>query len=139
MFKKFTAVAFTGVVALGFQGQQPVQAVAQESQPAAAIHLLNGQIFLNGKLVHKGFSITQSRFAYLYFYVPDRGLFTISNQPFDGGTQAGAFSNRELSFNLSGLDVVLKSSSRILSDESAAAWVKFDPDFKLDVKAVMLG
>jgi hypothetical protein len=138
MFKKFTAFAFTSVVAFGFPAQV-VPAAVQDIQKGAAIHLQNGQIYLNGKLIHKGFSVTQTKFAYLYFYVPEHGLFTISNQQFEGAVQQGMFNERELSFKVNGLEVVLKSSSQILAEESSPAWVKFDPNFKLDVASVMLG
>ena len=138
MFKKFTAIAFTGAMVFGFSAE-PVNTAAQNVQREAAIHLQNGQLYLNGELIHKGFSVMQTRFAYLYFYVPERGLFTISNQEFEGATQTGTFDQRELSFSVNGLDIALKSSSQILANESAPAWVKFDPDFKLDVKSVMLG
>ena len=138
MFKKFTAVAFTSVIAFGFTAS-PVHSTVQNSPPDAAIHLQNGQIYLNGKLIHKGFSITQNRFAYLYFYVPDRGLFTVSNRQFEGAMQQGTFNERELSFSVADLKVVLKSSSQILAEESSPAWIKFDPNFRLDLTSVMLG
>lgn len=138
MFKKVTAMAFTSVVVLGMQAQ-PVQPAAQDVQNAAAIHLQNGQLYLNGKLIHKGFSVMQSKFAYLYFYVPSQGLFTVSNREFEGSAQCGRFEGRELSFSVHDLNLGLKSSSPILAEESAPAWIKFDPDFKLDVNAVMLG
>jgi hypothetical protein len=117
----------------------PVKTVAQDVQNGAAIHLQNGQLYLNGELIHKGFSVMQTRFAYLYFYVPERGLFTVSNHEFEGAMQLGTFNQRELSFSVNGLDLVLKSSSQILADDSTPAWVKFDPNFKLEVKSVMLG
>lgn len=138
MLKKFTAIAFTSVVAFGFPAR-PAQTAVQEVQKGAAIHLQNGQIFLNGKLIHKGFSVTQTRFAYLYFYVPEHGLFTVSSLQFDGASQQGMFNERELSFSVNELNLVLKSSSQILAEESSPAWVKFDPNFKLDVTSVMLG
>ncbi len=136
MFKKFTALAFSSAIVFGFSAPPVSSAV---TAPQGTIHLQNGQIYLNGELIHKGFSVIQTRFAYLYFYVPAHGLFTVSNEEFDGASQQGAFSNRELSFTVNGLDIVLKSTSQILADESSPAWIKFDPNFKLDVKSVMLG
>ena len=138
MFKKFTTIAFTGAMVFGFSAE-PVNTAAQDVQKAAAIHLQNGQLYLNGELIHKGFSVMQTRFAYLYFYVPERGLFTVSNQEFEGATQQGTFNRQELSFAVNGVELVLKSSSQILANESSPAWVKFDPGFKLDLKSVMLG
>jgi hypothetical protein len=138
MFKKFTAIAFTGAMVFGFSAE-PATTSAQDVQKSAAIHLQNGQLYLNGELIHKGFSVMQTRFAYLYFYVPERGLFTISNHEFEGAMQLGTFDQRKLSFTVNGLDLELKSSSQILADDASPAWVKFDPNFKLDVKTVMLG
>ena len=138
MFKKLTAIAFTGALIFGLS-TEPVTTVAQEVQREPAINLKNGQLYLNGELIHKGFSVMQTRFAYLFFYVPERGLFTVSSHEFEGAIQQGTFNQRELSFTVNGLDLVLKSSSQILANDSSPAWVKFDPDFKLEVKSVMLG
>ena len=137
MLKKFTAIAFTSVVFLGIPAQS-AQPVAQEIRNTSAIHLQKGQLYLNGKLIHKGFSVMQTRFSYLYFYIPAHGLFTVSNREFEGATQNGMFAGQNLSFSVNDLNVALKSSSQILA-ESSPAWIKFDPDFKLDVKSVMLG
>ena len=139
MLKKFTVIAFTSAVMVSAVPAQPAQPVTQELQSRSAIHLNKGQLFLNGKLIHKNFSVIQTRFSYLYFFVPEYVLFTVSNREFEGAMQNGMFAGSDLSFSVNGLDVVLKSSSQILGEESAAAWIKFDPDFKLDVKSVMLG
>jgi hypothetical protein len=138
MFKKFTAIAFTGAMVFGFSAE-PATTSAQDVQKSAAIHLQNGQLYLNGELIHKSFTVMQTRFAFLYFYIPERGLFTVSNQEFEGAMQLGTFDQRKLSFTVNGLDLELKSSSQILADDASPAWVKFDPNFKLDVKTVMLG
>ncbi|HYJ87666.1 MAG TPA: hypothetical protein VEW46_16505 [Pyrinomonadaceae bacterium] len=138
MLKKFTAIAFTSVVMLGIPAQS-AKPTPQDVQNGAAIQLQNGQLYLNGKLIHKGFSVMQTRFSYLYFYVPSHGLFTISSREFDGATQSGTFEGPALSFNVNDLNLELKSSSQILAGETSPAWIKFDPDFKLDVKSVMLG
>jgi len=138
MFKKITAIAFTSVVVLGIPAQS-ARPVPQNVQNRGAIHLQNGRLYLNGKLIHKDFSLTQTRFSYLYFYVPSCGLFTVSDREFDGATQSGTFAGQDLSFSVNDLNVMLKSTSQILANESSPAWIKFDPEFKLDVKSVMLG
>jgi hypothetical protein len=139
MLKKFTVIAFTSVVVASGVPVQPAPPVPQETQNTSAIHLSKGQLFLNGKLIHKGFSVMQTRFTYLYFYVPEHGLFTVSNREFDGAMQNGMFAGQDLSFSVNGLELMLKSSSQILAEGSSVAWIKFDPNFKLDVKSVMLG
>ena len=138
MFKKLTAIAFTSVVVFGVPAQS-AQPAPQTVHDSVAIHVQNGRIYLNGKLIHKGFSLTQTRFVYLYFYVPAHGLFTVSNRQFEGALQTGTFAGQALSFNVNDMNVALKSSSQILAEESSPAWVKFDPNFKLDVESVMLG
>lgn len=137
MFRKITAGAFIALAFTMTQAQTSVTTGGAER--AQEIRVQGGRLYVNGELVHKGFSVTQDHFNYLYFYVPERGLFTVSNREFDGATQAGAFEGEALSFNVGGLDVALKSSSTILKEESSPAWVRFDPDFKLDVKSVMFG
>lgn len=138
MLKKITAGA---LIALAFTTASAQTSVTSTgvAEGAQEIRLQRGRLYVNGELVYKGFSVMQDRFNYLYFYVPARGLFTVSNREFDGATQAGTFQEGVLSFNVGGLDVTLKSSSPILREEPSPAWVKFDPDFKLDVKSVMFG
>jgi hypothetical protein len=103
------------------------------------MHLQNGRILIDDKVVHHGFNINKDHFRYLYFYVPARGLFIVSDSQFDGATEAGGFNGRALSFRVDGSNVRVEGSTRILSDSAASAWVKFDPAFTLDVKSVMLG
>jgi len=137
MFRKVTTGVFIALTFTLTQAQTSVTVgVAEHTQE---IRLQGGRLYINGEMVHKGFSVTQDRFNYLYFYVPERGLFIVSNREFDGATQAGTFEDETLSFNAGGFDVSLKSSTRILKEASSPAWVKFDPDFKLDVKSVMFG
>lgn len=129
------------LITLAFTTAQAQTAVTSTAGGARSqeMRLQRGRLFVNGELVHKGFSVTQGRFNFIYFYVPDRGLFTVSNREFEGAAQAGAFQGETLSFNVEGLDVALKSSTQILRETSSPAWVKFDPAFKLDVKSVMFG
>jgi len=137
-FKMFTVGAFT-VLAFTTGSAQSSAFIIQDAERAQEIHLQNGRLYVNQELVHKGFSLMQDRFTFLYFYVPSRGLFTVSNREFEGAAQDGAFQGDTLSLNVGGIEVTLKSSSRILKEEASLAWVKFDPEFKLDVKSVMFG
>lgn len=136
MFKKIILGAFIALTFTMAQAQTPVAGARAERTP---IRLEQGRLYVNGELVYKNFSLTQGRFTYLFFYVPGRGLFTVSNREFAGASQAGAFEGATLSFGVANIDVALKSASQILGEESSPAWVRFDPDFKLDVKAVMFG
>jgi hypothetical protein len=138
MSKKFFAFALTTMVVLGVLAQA-VKPMPQRTSHTQGIHLQNGQLYLNKELIYKNFSLVQTHFRYLYFFVPQRGLFTVSNREFEGATQTGSFDGQTLNFSVNGLDVALKSSSQILPADSSPAWIKFDPNFTLDVKSVMFG
>src|SRR5689334_6424097 len=139
MFRKATAGAFIALAFTLTNAHAQVSVTTGGAERTQEIRLRGGRLYINGEMVHKGFSVTQDHFNYLYFYVPERGLFIVSNREFDDATQAGTFERETLSFNVGGYDVSLKSSTQILKEESSPAWVKFDPAFKLDVKSVMFG
>lgn len=107
----------------------------------SGIYLQNGRLYVNGELQHDNFSIMQSEFAFLYFYVPSKGLFIISNNEFEGATQAGNFQKNKLVLDIDGVSLVVKSSTKILpeSEETSVAWVKYDSTFSLNTKAVIVG
>jgi hypothetical protein len=138
MLKKFSAFALTTMVVIGLQVQS-VKPTPQTTSKTQGIRLENGRLYLNEELIHKNFSLVQTRFRYLYFFVPQRGLFTVSNREFDGATQNGTFDGQTLNFSVNGLNIALKSSSQILPEGSSPAWIKFDPNFTLEVKSVMFG
>lgn len=138
-FKLFTAGAFTAIAVTVASAQQTSVSVHTGGRGTQEINLRNGQLYVDSGLIHKGFSVSQDRFRYLYFYVPARGLFTVSNREFDGATQGGSFQGNTLSFSVNGIDVKLESSSQILREGESPAWVKLDPEFKLDLKSVMFG
>src|SRR5262249_24582299 len=118
---------------------QSVKPSPQTPQGIHGIQLQNGRLYLNQELIYKNFSVVQTNFRYLYFYVPQHGLFTVSSREFEGAIQNGMFEGQTLNFSVNDLNIALKSSSQILGEESSPAWVKFDPSFKLDVKSVMFG
>jgi len=138
MLKKVSAFALTTLVVIGIPAPS-VKPMPQSQQGIQGIRLQNGRLYLNQELIYKNFSVVQTRFRYLYFYVPQHGLFTVSNSEFEGAIQNGTFEGQNLNFSVNDLNIALKSSSQILGEESSPAWVKFDPNFKLDVKSVMFG
>jgi len=107
-------------------------------QESSSIKLQNGQLYFDSKLIRSGFSVYQNNFVFLYFYVPSRGLYTVSDKEFSGALQAGKFEGKTLSFEIDQNQVLLESSSRMLQADNRA-WVKHDPDFKLPTKTVVLG
>jgi hypothetical protein len=104
------------------------------------IYLQDGQIFVDGELQHNNFSIMQSKFEFLYLYIPKKGLFIISNNDFEGANQAGNFKKDKLAVEIEGISLLVKSSTKILPDtDETIAWVKYDPNFSLNTKAVIVG
>lgn len=113
--------------------------VTGHSQEPSSLHLQNGRISINNQEQPGTFSAAVSRFRFLYFYVPQQGLFIVSNSGFERAVRAGSFDNRELQFEISGLQFTLTSSHSILGKTSQPAWVYYDPGFTLDVKSIMFG
>ncbi|MBD0373747.1 MAG: hypothetical protein ICV60_23145 [Pyrinomonadaceae bacterium] len=138
MLKKFVLIAVTAAAVVSVSAQ-PTNFTPQETDRARSLHLSNGRLYVNGELVFKNFSIGQSDFKYLFFYVPSRGLFIISDHQFEGSVQGGTFEGRTLSLRVGDIDLKVESSVPLLRGEQSAAWVKFDSNFKLDVKSVMFG
>jgi len=138
MFKKVSAFALTTMVAIGIPAQA-VKPMPQTTSQTQGIHLQNGKLYLNQELIYKDFSLVQTHFRYLYFYVPQHGLFTVSNREFQDAAQSGSFEGPTLNFAVNGMNIQLKSTSQILPGDASPAWIKFDPNFKLDVKSVMFG
>ena len=137
MLKKiFFATAIVGAVLTIFSFS-PVKA-QRAARDNKSIKLQNGHLYMDGKLVYSGFSVYQNNFAFLYFYVPSHGLYTISNKEFSGALETGRFDGKTLSFEIAGTRVSLDSSSPMLQSDSQA-WVKYDPDFKLPAKGVVYG
>jgi|GEM_PF-2824531 len=138
MLKKLSAFALTTMVVIGI----PAPSVKPMPQTLSNIHgirLQNGRLYLNQELIYKDFSLVQTSFRYLYFYVPQHGLFTVSNREFEGAAQTGVFEGAALNFTVNDLNITLKSSSQILPEDSSPAWTKFDPNFKIDAKSVIFG
>ncbi|HEY6330999.1 MAG TPA: hypothetical protein VI756_16830 [Blastocatellia bacterium] len=133
MFKLFTSVMFAGVLGSGIVGSSQSQVAPN------GIHLNSGRLYLDGNLQHEGFTINQSEFKFLFFYIPGEGLFTVSDQEFKGALKAGLFEDRTISFRVDDKDVKIESASPILDVGTAPCWAKYDPGFKLDIKSVMIG
>ena len=112
---------------------------AEAKTQAQGIHLSNGKLYNSGERLPGTFSLIQSKFEYLYVYVPDRGLFVIANHAFGGAEQAGAFEGRELKLETAGIQFSLHSSQNLLGHDPEPAWVKYDSTFATDKPVVVLG
>ncbi|HET6231834.1 MAG TPA: hypothetical protein VFE05_17290 [Longimicrobiaceae bacterium] len=104
-----------------------------------ALHLAGARLSVDGEPVLGPISVQQSRFGYLYFYVPGRGLYTIGRQAFDGAERAGTFRGERLSVEAGGASLLLESSIPILSCGEGDAWVHHEPDIQLNVQGVLYG
>ena len=139
MLKRFVFIALTTAAVVNASAQPAPPPAQDAEQQQQRLRLSNGRLYLDDQLVFKNFSIGQSAFRYLFFYVPARGLYIISNREFDGATQSGMFEGRTLSLRVGEVNFRLESGTPLLGTEPVPAWVKFDPAFHLDVRSVMFG
>lgn len=94
------------------------------------------------RLSRKDFIVSSaqiSEFRFLYFYVPDTGLFIVSAKPFDDSTQAGSFDGKDLTAEIAGISLRLHSRTAMLGSRAIPAWIRFDSEFNLDVKRIVFG
>lgn len=105
----------------------------------SSLQLSSATLFVEGAPVAGPFSLWQRRFAYLYLYLPERGLFTVATHPFEGAEQAGRFTGRTLAF--SGSDAVfrLESATAILGAAPCDAWVRHEPNYHLNIQGPLYG
>jgi len=139
MKKAMLATLLTVVTTLGVSAQSTGTNFTFNTGDTPAFSLQNAELFVNDKLIKEGFSVSQSEFNFLFIYVPDQGLFTISKDEFEGSSQNGSFNGKNLSLKIEDVSVTLNSSSVILKDVSSPAWTKFDSKFKLATDAVIIG
>ena len=104
-----------------------------------AMHLQSGKVFINERVQPGSYSAVMTHFKFLYFYVPESGLFIISGNEFDHAVQSGRFEDREMRFDVPGIAFKLVAAGSILEQNSRPAWVRFDPSFTLNVKTIMFG
>jgi hypothetical protein len=123
-----------GLLALGLS--LPFENATAE---ATQLRLQNAKITINSQAQSGTYSAVLTNFNFLYFYVPGQGLFIVSNRQFGRAVQAGKFEDRQLQFEISGIDFKMTSSGTILGKSSQPLWVYYDPSFTLDVKSIMFG
>lgn len=131
----------TAMVATGLQLGSGL-AVVQASTPAARsseVHISSGRLFLDGEQVAENLSLVQSRFGFLFFYLPGFGLVTVSDHPFPDAVVAGRFDGPVLEVELGGRTLRLDSAVDILGSEGVAAWAQLDPGFTLDTDSATFG
>ncbi len=103
-----------------------------------ALHLQSGRVFINDRAQPGTYSAVMTHFRFLYFYVPEKGLFIVSSSEFDHAVQSGRFENREMKFDVPGIAFKLVAA-RSIFENSRPAWVRYDPGFTLDVTTLMFG
>lgn len=102
---------------------------------AASLHISGGKLYKGKDLVADGFSVSRTGTGYLFIYVPELGLITLSPQQFPDAVADGIFEGSELRFNAGKERFVLIASSAIIDTDQKTAWVKLDRAFSLRDKA----
>jgi len=103
------------------------------------IRVVDGRLLLGDQLVLDHFSLVQSKFSFLFIYLPARGLVTISNRQFPGAEEAGQFAQDRLELDLDGLALRLESTVPILRSSETSAWAALDSTYRLKVESVLIG
>ena len=138
--KKIMLVTFITLATLGISAQTTNSGFSFNTGNDSVFTIQDGEFTVNGKVVKEGFSINQSDSDFLFFYVPEQGLFTVSKNEFDGADQSGTIYGKNLNFQVENTTVMLKSSSSILNKEDVVPiWVKFDSKFRLKNDSVIIG
>lgn len=106
---------------------------------AASIQIVSGKVFLGDKVLVENFSLTQSKFSYLFIYAPGTGLITVSNREFPGAREAGGFNDNRLEIELDDLHLRLEAGAPILQGRESSAWAAVDREFSLSVNTPMVG
>ncbi|MCC4602289.1 hypothetical protein [Xanthomonas campestris] len=102
---------------------------------AASLHISDGKLYRGNDLVAEGFSISKTGTGYIFIYVPELGLVTLSPNQFPDAVANGSFKGSELRFTAGKERFVLIASSAIINTNQKTAWVKLDRAFSLSDKA----
>ena len=137
--RNFLAGLLASGLGLSIGSRSAAQSTAQSSNNNDPFHLRNGKIFINDQAQPGTYSAEMTNFRFLYFYIPEQGLFVISNSEFEHAVQAGTFEDCVLQFEISGIAFKLVSSRTMLGKTGRPLWVNYDPRFTLNVKSVMFG
>ncbi|KAB7767215.1 hypothetical protein [Xanthomonas maliensis] len=100
----------------------------------AGLQITDGKLYRGKDLVTQGFSITRTEAGYIFIYVPELGLVTLSSHQFPGAIASGTFAGSKLSFSAEKERFVLIASSTIIDIHQRPAWVKLDRAFSLSDK-----
>ncbi|HEU4453940.1 MAG TPA: hypothetical protein VFR81_12815 [Longimicrobium sp.] len=122
-----------------FVATPPADDLAAGPPSPPGLNLVDARLHVDGEVVFGPFSVQQSRFGYLYLYLPGRGLYTIGAGPFEGARPSGGFRGRSLAFSAGGAELRIDSRTPILGSGDSDAWVRHDPDFTLNVQGVLYG
>jgi len=113
--------------------------VAGELKAGHELRICGGSLLLDNGALVEDFSVFQSRFGFLFFYIPDRGLWSISDKKFPGAIEAGSFRASTLEVSVDGTQLRIESDCPILGTKPRTAWVSVDPSYVLEVTNVLIG
>ncbi len=95
-----------------------------------------GEYYVNDDLIGTTGGLGIQPFGWFYIYADSLhgGLFVVSDDPFGGAVEAGAFEGQELRFEIDGYAVRVTTESPALLGEGARtpAWVLHKPDFIME-------
>jgi hypothetical protein len=103
------------------------------------IHISEGKLRIEGADLQFSFSLHTDAFRFMYFYIPDRGLLTISHAPFTDAQQAGEFIAEKMSFDIPGISGSIESSTPMFDEERVPVFARWDSAYRLNVDSVMFG
>lgn len=105
----------------------------------ADMHLFDGRLYVDQRLMLDSFSVIRTHQGYLFFYIPDFGLVTIGTSEFPGAQSSGGFNGSTIKFAVHGKNFLIEASKVILSDGDSPAWVRVDTSYSIETKSPMVG
>lgn len=106
--------------------------------PSAGFSITDGTLYRGNAAIASHFSISRTEIGYLFVYVPQFGLITLSTSPFPGAQAHGRIESQTLRFNADDEAFVLTSQSPLLASGESVAWVSVDRTFTLRGKRAVV-
>ncbi|PJL31265.1 hypothetical protein B9Y64_06710 [Stenotrophomonas maltophilia] len=106
--------------------------------PSAGFSITDGTLYRGKAAIASHFSISRTGIGYLFVYVPQFGLITLSTSTFPGAQAHGRIEKQALRFDADGEAFVLTSESPLLASGESVAWVSVDRTFALRGKRAVV-
>ncbi|HDS1137842.1 TPA: hypothetical protein QDZ75_001878 [Stenotrophomonas maltophilia] len=106
--------------------------------PSAGLSITDGTLYRGKAAIASHFSISRTGIGYLFVYVPQFGLITLSTSTFPGAQAHGRIEKQALRFDADGEAFVLTSESPLLASGESVAWVSVDRTFAMRGKRAVV-